>query len=113
MRDEPTVPRRGLLCSVVVPAYNEGAVIERRLGPLLSSFDEGELEVAVVANGCSDDTASAARRLPGVKVLELTEPSKTAALNAGDGLVTGFPRIYLDADVQITASSLRRLAEAL
>lgn len=114
MPNETTAtPPPGFLCSVVVPAYNEGSVIEQRLAPLLTSFAIGELEVAIVANGCTDDTAEAARRLPGVRVLELAEPSKTAALNSGDAMVTGFPRIYLDADVRITATALRRLAEAL
>jgi len=48
-----------------------------------------------------------------VRVLDLPEPGKAAALNAGDALVTAFPRVYLDADIPVTADDLRRLAAAL
>ncbi|MGD9408165.1 MAG: glycosyltransferase, partial [Gammaproteobacteria bacterium] len=45
------------LISVVIPAHDEEAVIQRTLGALLRSADPGEFEVIVVCNGCSDATA--------------------------------------------------------
>lgn len=98
--------------SVVIPAHNEGVVIERCLS-FVRDLREGEADVVVVANGCTDDTGRRARSLPGVRVLELTAAGKAAALNAGDRFVQAFPRIYLDADVVVSANALRQLAVAL
>lgn len=99
--------------SIVIPAHNEAGVIARTLAPLAPLAASGKLDVIVVCNGCSDDTAEMARRFEGVKVLELQQPSKTAALNAGDAATTRWPRLYLDADVQISPSTVAALLEAL
>jgi glycosyltransferase involved in cell wall biosynthesis len=94
--------RRG---AVIIPAYNEAAVIKRTLDPLRSAAADGFIELIVVCNGCTDGTADVARSVPAVKVLELEVGSKPAALNAGDAAATQWPRLYLDADVQITAEA--------
>jgi glycosyltransferase involved in cell wall biosynthesis len=102
------------LGSVVMPAHNEATVIKRCLDALLRGFQPGELEVAVVCNGCLDDTAELARTAPhSVRVLELESPSKPAALRAGDEIVTTMPRIYLDADVVLPGEAARRVLERL
>lgn len=92
--------------SVVVPAHNEAAVLPRLLDQLALAAAAGTLEVVVIPNGCTDDTAVVARRYPGVTVSELTTGSKIAALNHGDELATTFPRAYVDADVDLTAATL-------
>nr|MBA3488797.1 glycosyltransferase family 2 protein [Longispora sp. (in: high G+C Gram-positive bacteria)] len=61
--------------------------------------------VTVVANGCPDDTAAVARAA-GVRVVVLSAAWKAAALNAGNAVAIGFPRVYLDAYVRITAADL-------
>jgi hypothetical protein len=48
-----------------------------------------------------------------VTVLELEQPSKTAALNAGDAVASHWPRLYLDADVQISPGTVRAVLSAL
>lgn len=98
--------------SVVVPAHDEAAVIDRCLHALLAGAAPGELDVVVVANACTDDTAERARR-HGVRVVELAEPGKIGALNAGDAAVSGFPRIYLDADAVLTTDAARSLVALL
>jgi glycosyltransferase involved in cell wall biosynthesis len=101
--------------SVIIPAYNEARVIKRTLTPLSQAAVERFIELIVVCNGCTDGTADVARGVPGVQVLELQQGSKPAALNAGDAAATVWPRLYLDADVQISAEAvlgvLDRLAE--
>jgi glycosyltransferase involved in cell wall biosynthesis len=103
----------GVRGSVVVPAHDEASVLAANLGPLSALARSGEVQLVVVANGCSDDTAAVARRLPGVRVLELDEPSKPAALNAAERLVDAFPRVYLDADVALPPATLEALLSAL
>jgi exopolysaccharide biosynthesis WecB/TagA/CpsF family protein len=99
--------------SVIIPAHNEAAVIARTLAPLARLAATGQLEVIVACNGCSDDTAGIARAFEGVTVLELEQPSKTAALNAGDAAASHWPRLYLDADVQISPATVRDVLNTL
>jgi glycosyltransferase involved in cell wall biosynthesis len=100
-------------CAVVVPAHDEEAVVAARLRSLTEHLHPGEADVVVVANGCSDATAARAGAVPGVRVLEVARASKTGALNAGDAATSAFPRVYLDADVELTGEALRRLVAAL
>ena len=74
-------PESEPLGSVVIPAHNEAASIRRCLDALFDGFAPGELDVAVVCNGCSDETAAlAASSGHPVRVIELEAPSKPAAL---------------------------------
>jgi glycosyltransferase involved in cell wall biosynthesis len=99
--------------SVVIAAHNEAAVIGRCLDALLAGAAPGELDVTVVANGCTDGTAAVAASRPGVRVIDRPEPGKVGALNAGDAVAVGFPRIYLDADIVLPPGAVRALAGAL
>lgn len=101
--------------SIVIPAHNEGAVIERCLRTLLQSAKPGELCVVVVANGCTDRTAAVARAVdPCVEVIETPVGCKTTALNLGDGAAGDvFPRIYLDGDLVLGTDAARMICDAL
>jgi hypothetical protein len=102
------------LAAVIIPAHNEEGVIARLLRNIMAEAEPGEFEIIVAANGCSDGTVQAARNAgPGITVLDLPEPSKVAALNAGDAAATVFPRLYVDADVMVSAETLRALARVL
>jgi glycosyltransferase involved in cell wall biosynthesis len=99
--------------SVVIPAHNEERVIRRCLEALTNGAGRPSvafpLEIAVVCNGCNDQTAAIARQFPQVTVIEIPESSKVAALNTGDEVVTALPRIYLDADSELSLASARSL----
>jgi glycosyltransferase involved in cell wall biosynthesis len=100
--------------SVVVPAHNEAPVIGRLLRGLLAGARPGELQIVVVPNGCTDETERVAGSFGDpVEVVPLGPAGKYAALRAGDERATGAEVIYLDADVEIGAEDLRRLAAAL
>ncbi|MCW2588830.1 MAG: glycosyl transferase family protein [Mycobacterium sp.] len=99
--------------AVIVPAYNEAAVIKRTLAQLSRAAVDGFIELVVVCNGCNDHTAEVARSVPGVRVLQLEEGSKPAALNAGDEATTLWPRLYLDADIQISAGAVLAVLDRL
>ncbi len=88
------------VASVVIPAHNEAASIARTLAALR---DQGDLDVVVVCNGCTDETASIARRAdPTARVLEIAQPSKIEAVRVGNGATSVFPRIHLDGDIEVS-----------
>lgn len=99
----------------MIPAHNEGQVIGRLLDSLLDQASPGELDIVVVCNGCTDDTAQVAglRGPSGVRVVESPVPSKHVALRLGDEHAHGFPRLYVDADVVLGTADVRALTEAL
>jgi glycosyltransferase involved in cell wall biosynthesis len=102
------------MISVIIPAHNEGSVIARTLKAMTEGAGPRELDVIVVCNGCTDDTAAVARRFgPPVRVIETKTASKPHALNLGDQAACGFPRIYSDADVVLTVDAIRTLARRL
>ncbi|MGE5608521.1 MAG: glycosyltransferase [Bacillota bacterium] len=98
--------------SIVIPAHNEGAVIERTLRSILANSIDRRVQIIVVANGCSDDTAERARQFDGVEVIETAVGNKAAALNIGDQAAQFFPRAYVDADVEVSENLLQRVADA-
>jgi GT2 family glycosyltransferase len=111
-------PRQQVLCktergAVIIPAYNEAAVIKRTLVPLTQAALDGFIELIVVCNGCTDHTAEVARSVPGVRVVELEKGSKPAALNVGDEVASLWPRLYLDADIQISAKAVLAVLDRL
>lgn len=101
----------GYRASVVIPAHNESPVINRLLDGLV---DGGDLDIVVVCNGCSDDTAARSRAygLP-VRVIETPIPSKAKALRLGDTGTDVFPRFYVDADVELTRGDVLAMAALL
>ena len=109
----------------MIPAHNEERVIGRLLSRLTTATDphspdtppnpdKADLDLIVVCNGCVDATAEVAKRFPGVRVIETPEPSKRVALRLGDEAARGeFPRVYVDADVELGRGDVLALAAAL
>jgi glycosyltransferase involved in cell wall biosynthesis len=99
--------------SVVIPANDEAAVIERALKGILGDHGR-DIDVIVAANGCSDETVPLARGVDErVRVVETDTASKIAALNLGSDAVRAYPVAYVDADVQVAGSHLVALAARL
>jgi hypothetical protein len=67
----------------------------------------------VVCNGCSDGTANAARAFGHtVRVIEIEVGNKIIALNLANKAARYFPRLYLDADLELDTASARALLTA-
>jgi glycosyltransferase involved in cell wall biosynthesis len=102
------------MTSIIIPAHNEANVIGRCLDAMTQGAKPGELEIFVVCNGCTDNTAEVARNYaPLVTVLESEVPSKNAALNLGHARATSYPRFYVDADIVMPLDAIRRTASVL
>jgi glycosyltransferase involved in cell wall biosynthesis len=100
--------------TIVIPAHNEGLVIGRLLRRLAAENPRPDIEVIVVANGCADNTVEMARSFgPKVKVISIPQASKHLALIAGDREASSFPRIYVDADVELGLADVRALEAEL
>jgi glycosyltransferase involved in cell wall biosynthesis len=81
---------------------------------MIAGAAAGELDVIVVCNGCTDDTAEVAASVgPPVRVVETPTAGKMHALNIGDQAARGYPRIYADADVVIDIKVIRDLSMRL
>ncbi len=99
--------------SVVIAAYNEGKVIEATLRSVLNTDHEGPLEVIVVDDGSSDDTAARAQAVadedPRVRVLRQANAGKAAALAHGTASARHDIFVFLDADTQFQPDTLGHL----
>jgi glycosyltransferase involved in cell wall biosynthesis len=99
--------------SVIIPAHNEARLLPRLLTELIPNCDKPRVEVIVVCNGCTDNTADVARNFPSVRVLEIAEASKSGALAAGDQEARYPIRAYVDADVVLGIADLNLLIAAV
>lgn len=108
--------------SVLIPAHNEADYLPACLDALFASDPvDGAVQVIVIANGCTDNTAQIAQGYDSVAeakgwtftVLDLTEGGKLLAWNAGEAAATGDALIYLDADVCVSPALIGQLAQAL
>lgn len=102
------------VASVIIPAHNEAATIGRNLRALREGTREGDLDVVVVCNGCTDRTAEVAREAdPRARVIEIAQPSKVEAVRVGNAASDVFPRIHLDADIELSGAHALELLEPI
>jgi len=102
------------MISIIIPAHNEGKVISAALKELLTGVVSKKLEVIVVCNGCTDNTAEVVASFGNaVTCIETPIPSKANALNLGDSKANGFPRIYQDADVVLSFEAILQIVQVL
>ncbi len=102
------------MISIIIPAYNEEAVISKTISSVLDAIKQEPGEIIVVCNGCVDRTFDVASSFGDpVQVLNLEAGSKTAALNAGDSVAKFFPRFYLDADILVSPNAIKDIAAVL
>lgn len=107
--------------SIIIPANNEAVWISTCLEAVLASDRLAGAQIIVIANGCSDNTAEIAQRYVKLaeakgwemQVIDLDIGDKLHALNVGDHQATGDARVYLDADVQVSARVLHQIERAL
>ncbi|MEO6709406.1 MAG: glycosyltransferase, partial [Planctomycetota bacterium] len=103
--------------SVVVPAFDEAAVLERNLGLLREHLASIGLsfEILCVDDGSSDSTPDILARVEApIRALRLaSNRGKGAAVRAGALEARGDRVVFLDADLSTDLRDLRLLLEAL
>ena len=102
--------------SIIVPAYNEGVLMERALASLME-LEYPEFEVVVVDDGSKDDTLARAVKWEGrsgpveVKVVTKRNGGKASALNAGIAASKHPFILCMDADSFLHPKTLIRAIE--
>jgi cellulose synthase/poly-beta-1,6-N-acetylglucosamine synthase-like glycosyltransferase/peptidoglycan/xylan/chitin deacetylase (PgdA/CDA1 family)/spore germination protein YaaH len=103
--------------SVIVPAFNEEKVVVQTITSLLNQRYSGELEIVVVDDGSSDDTADICEEAYGghsqVTVLRKENGGKASALNAGIAHARHDIVIGLDADTVFDDDTVAELVQPL
>jgi biofilm PGA synthesis N-glycosyltransferase PgaC len=98
--------------SIVVPAYNEGPVIQQALGSLLK-LDYPNYEILVIDDGSSDDTYSLAKQVArlsdkvDIRVIAKPNGGKSDALNVGMAHARGEFVLNMDGDTMLSQNALR------
>ena len=97
--------------SVIVPAYNEEAGIAATIESMAASSYPGRLEIVVVDDGSTDDTAAIARSLGYPYVYVITQPNsgKPGALNTGIAASQSEVLVMVDGDTVFEPDTIERL----
>jgi cellulose synthase/poly-beta-1,6-N-acetylglucosamine synthase-like glycosyltransferase len=96
--------------SLIIPAYDEEAVIAAKVANALAlDYPRERLQVVVASDGSTDATAERARAAGADLVLELPPGGKIAALNAGAERASGEVLAFSDANSTWAPDALRRL----
>ncbi|MBX2847011.1 MAG: glycosyltransferase family 2 protein [Acidiferrobacterales bacterium] len=101
-----------LLPTIIIPAFNEAATIKTTLTTLMASYNPAKFQVVVVCNGCTDNTESIVREVfDNVHCYAIDQASKAQAIRHAEALDLGFPRLYLDADIELSTQGAEQLFE--
>ena len=96
--------------SLIIPAYDEEEVIERKIANARAlDYPAGCLEIVVASDGSSDRTAELARAAGADRVLELPRGGKVAALNQAVRGSEGAILAFSDANSYWRRDALGRL----
>lgn len=109
---QPPVLTESPMVTVIIPAFNEEKLIASTVERILSS-DYRALEIIVVDDGSSDDTANVIRTRfgedPRVTLIRVANGGKATALNIGLAKASGSVVVALDADTQFKYDAISRL----
>jgi glycosyltransferase involved in cell wall biosynthesis len=104
--------------SVIVPAYNESAIIEETIYSVAQTFRAPKNEIIIVCNGCKDDTHAkaqrAAKKFSNVRVLNFpAKIGKGGAVLEGMRVARGKFIGFLDCDLSTLPREFLRMYSAI
>jgi glycosyltransferase involved in cell wall biosynthesis len=107
---EPSNPEQSHpLISVIIPAHNEEGYLPETLDSLKRQ-NYPRVEIIVVANGCTDETAQTARGRCH-RLIVLSQKGLGVARNLGARMAKGDLLVFLDADTLIEPLTLQMIAQ--
>lgn len=103
--------------SVLLPAHNEEEVIEDTINSIFTSDYSGKIEVIVINDGSTDNTAKIVKAMQKkdkrIKLFNTNHIGKSRALNFGVTKAKFDYLLFLDADSSIEANTLREIVQPL
>lgn len=102
------------MLSIIVPAYNEEALLGRTLSALQQAGAElnESFEIVVADDGSTDGTADIARA-HGATIISVTHRQIAATRNSGARTARGETLLFVDADTQVTGTAVKAAVEAM
>lgn len=109
------VPDPNAPISILIPAFNEEKVIARTVRSMLASRYSGPMEILVVDDGSSDQTAEIVEAIgdPRVRLIRHKNLGKARALQNAVSHAKSEVLVFADADTQFHREALRHLVGAL
>ncbi len=110
--EELPAMRQVPMVTIIVPCFNEGAVVQSSIRSLLA-LDYPRYEILVIDDGSSDDTFTKASELAGkhggaeVRVIRKPNGGKSRALNQGIRAARGSIVLCMDGDSKLTSDTVR------
>lgn len=101
-----------MLVSVIIPAYNAGEYLAQCIENLLAQTHKN-LEIIVVDDGSTDNTAQVARQYPSVRYLYQENEGPSSARNRGIEAASGEYIHFMDADDAITLDFHEKMVQAM
>lgn len=103
--------------SVLLPAHNEEDVIKETISSILDSDYPGEIEVIVINDGSTDNTAEIVKEMQKknkqIRLFNTNHIGKSKALNFGATKARFNYLLFLDADSSIDKDTLREIIQPL
>lgn len=105
MENYPTI-------SVIIPAFNAASYIQQCIENMLAQTYKN-LEIIVVDDGSTDNTAEIAKQYPAVKLIQQHNQGVSAARNAGMAIATGVYLHFMDVDDFINLDFYEKMLDAI
>jgi glycosyltransferase involved in cell wall biosynthesis len=109
---ESTEPASEALISVVISCYNQSRFLAEAIDSVRRQTWHN-VELIVVDDGSTDDTALVAQQFPGIQYIHQTNKGLAAARNAGLYFCSGEYVTFLDADDRLLPNALQQGAQRL
>ncbi|MBC7895526.1 MAG: glycosyltransferase family 2 protein, partial [Cytophagaceae bacterium] len=112
MVDAPRGRPDGPLVSIVIPCFNHARFVGEAIDSALHQA-QASVEVVVVDDGSTDDSAAVAATRHGVRVIRQVNRGLSAARNVGLAAASGEYVVFLDADDRLLPHAVAAGLQAL
>lgn len=99
--------------SIIIPAYNASGTLPACLASVAAAEHEGPVEIIVVDDASTDDTASIAESLGCLVVRRTSNGGPARSRNAGAKAASGDVLLFIDADTEMRPDTIRQAIQAL